>query len=74
MGAAGPDLRRALSAEVALGHPIKVISPAPNGGTLVFWSVRFPGSSQAGNARVMLIYGVPGMRINPINLIFRQKR
>lgn len=74
LGVSGPGLKQALSSDVQLGQPTKVVDPAPHGGTEVFWSVHFPGSAKTGDASVMLAYGVPGMRVTPINLIYKQKR
>ncbi len=74
LGAPGPDLQRALSDDPRLGQPIKVVSPAPHGGTLVFWRVRFASPSPSGEAQVMLAYDVPGLAINPINLLFKRPR
>lgn len=74
LGAPGPALRQVLSDDPRLGHPTKVVSPAPDGGTEVFWSVRYSGAHEAGEAQVMLTYGVPGLGVNPINLIFKRSR
>ena len=74
LGAPGRALQQALSDDPRLGQPAKVISPAPSGGTLVFWPVRYAGASQVGNAQVMLAYDVPGSKVNPINLTFKRPR
>lgn len=35
-------------------------------------AVRFAGAAKAPDARMMLAYGVPGMQVNPINLILKR--
>ena len=73
-GASGRDLQRWLSLDARLGAPVKIVSPAPGGGTLVFWSAKFSNGFPAADAQVMLAFDVAGLGVNPINLTFRRHR
>ena len=73
-GASGQDLQHWLSLDPRLGAPVKRVSPAPSGGTLVFWSPKFRNGFPANDAQVMLAFDVPGLGVNPINLSIRRHR
>ncbi|SIR27267.1 hypothetical protein SAMN05421828_12244 [Acidiphilium rubrum] len=70
LGASGPGLQQALSANPRLGRPRKIIA-GPHGGTQVYWAVPFGGATKSPDAQVILAYGLPGTQLDQIDLILQ---